>query len=437
VDALKALADEAVERANIRLRELSNGAIEAVTNVKGIVRWLEGAGVLLDDLTKQSVSEALNGDLPDDAREVLEIRRDVGKTSVAKLVSMLCYASGVDDRARGLLLYHGASTGRWAGMGIQPQNFPRGSVKDPERLIPLVMAGDYDALEAEAPIMEIVSSLLRACFIAAPNARLVGGDFSAIEGHITAWLAGQDGMTSYEEMAAEIFGISPDEVENPSFERHVGKTAVLGCGYGMGWKKFQTTVYDWTGTEISKETAHLAVDTYRKTNWQIKRLWAALESAAVRAVARPGLVQTAGRNDSIRFVVRGEYLWCGLPSGRLLAYALPRLEDRLAPWGELKKAVTFSGMNSVTKKWERRDLYGGLLTENVVQATARDLMAEAMLRVEQHGYPVVLTVHDEILAEMPDGVFATSFDMLMAETPAWGSQIPVLVEWWEGKRFRK
>lgn len=436
VRALKRLAEEAIERANLRLFDLTNGTVEAVTNVQNIRKWLERVGVPLPDLTKQTVAEALQGELPSVAREVLLIRQDNGKTSAAKLDSMLSMLCA-DGRARGMLLYHGAGTGRWSGMGIQPQNFPRGNVKNPERLIPLVLAGNYDELEEEAPIMEIVSSLLRACFVATPGSRFVGGDFSAIEGHVTAWLAEQDSMTSYEEMAGAIFDMDPGDVEPGSFERHVGKTAVLGCGFGMGWEKFKTTVKDWTGFVIDDDTAVKAVDAYRLTNYRIKRLWYALESAAMRAVQKPGIIQTAGRNECIRFKVKGDFLWCGLPSGRLLCYALPRIEDRLTPWGDMKACVTFSGTNSMTKKWERRSLYGGLITENVVQATARDLMAESMLRLEQEGYPVVLTVHDEILAEMPDGIYATSFDIVMARTPEWGQQIPVKVEDWEGERFRK
>lgn len=435
--ALKRLATEAQARADARLLELTNGEVASVTKVADMKSWLESQGCELDDLRKQTVAEALDGEeLCDLSREVLALRAENAKTSVAKLDAMLACA-GLDGRARGLLLYHGAATGRWAGRLIQPQNFPRGSVKDPERFIPRVLENDYDGIESEAPVMEVVSSLLRACFVARSGTRFMGADFSAIEGQVTAWLAGQDGMTSYEDMASAIFGIPSGEIENPSFERHVGKTAVLGCGFGMGWKKFQQTVKDWTGEEIDKETAHRAVSTYRETNYKIKALWYELEQAALRAVKKPYSLQTAGRNGAVRFVVRGEYLWCALPSGRLLAYALPRVEERLAPWG-MVEGVTFSGVNGYTRKWERRDLYGGLLTENVVQATARDLMAEAMLRVEQAGYPVVLTVHDEILAEVPHGHGSVEdFSEIMAITPEWGLAIPIKVESWEGERFRK
>jgi DNA polymerase len=330
----------------------------------------------------------------------------------------------------------GADTGRWAGRLIQPQNFPRPSLDDPEALIPLVMAGDYEAIAEVAHPMEGLSSLLRSMLVARAPARFLCADFSAIEGWVVAWLAGQEGMTSYEEMAARIFNKKVSEIAKDSEERMVGKVAVLGCGYGMGRKKFRDTVKAWTGLEISEELADKAVTTYRSVNDQIQSLWYELERAALEAVAQPGKITRAGRRGLIRYRVKGQYLWCVLPSGRPLCYPLPKLVDSLTPWGEVKKAVEISTTNSYTRKWERRTLYGGLQTENVVQAVARDVMAEAMLRVEEAGYPVVLTVHDEILAEAETGSL-DHFNELMSVTPEWAPELVVKVEGWEGERYRK
>lgn len=439
VKALKKLAVEAIERANVEISELTGGAVEAITNVKNIKAWLDKQEAGLDDLTKQTVSEALGaGDLDEAVHAVLRLRSDAGKTSVAKLDAMLrCLCE--DGRARGLLLYHGANTGRWSGKLIQPQNFPRPSIDNVEDLIPQVLEGDYDGLEQVAPIMEIVSSLLRSCLIPDEDKRFMCADFSAIEGHVTAWLAGQEsGMLSYEEMAGAIFDMAPGDVEKGSMERHVGKTAVLGCGFGMGVTKYIDTVKAWTGIDIDEPTGTKAVQTYREKNDRIKRLWGALEAACKQAVMHPGSTQYAGRNGCIRYTVRGQFLWAVLPSGRPLAYALPRMVDRMAPWGEMVPSVEISTVDSYTRKWSRRQLYGGLLTENVVQAIARDLMAESMRRVEAAGYPVILTVHDEVLAEVPnDNGNLEDFNALMSERPTWCQNMPLEVEGWEGRRYRK
>mgnify|MGYP001821723202 CR=1 FL=1 len=176
--------------------------------------------------------------------------------------------------------------------------------------------------------------------------------------------------------------------------------------------------------------------TYRSLNKPIKDLWYALEDAAVQAVRTPGLKTYAGRNNAIRYHVQGPYLWCRLPSGRYLCYPLPQLEDGLTPWGEAKQQVAISTTNSFTRKWGRRTLYGGLQTENVVQAIARDVLAEAMLRVEQAGFPVVLTVHDEILAEAQMGSLDDFCD-IKRTTPEWAAGLQVGVEGWKGERYRK
>lgn len=450
VRALQALAAEATARANVRLQEITNGEVAAVTNVQNIRGWLERNGLPLDDLTKRTISETLQLDLPEYIREVLQIRAETGKTSVKKLLAMLANACR-DGRARGQLLYHGAGTGRWSGKGIQPQNFPRPTIPDVEDLIPEVLVGNYEGLAARYHILEIVTSLLRSCFIAGPGRRFLCADFSAIEGHVTAWLASQPGgMLSYEEMAYEIFHgreldgqclslrEAVEAIKVTPNERTVGKVAVLGCGFGMGPGKYQDTVEEWTGLEISDALAEKVVSKYREQNSHIVRLWRELQAAAIKAVRNPGTVVRAGRNGCIRYSVRGQFLWCTLPSGRPLAYAMPRIVDRMAPWGVMQPAVEVRTVDSVTKKWVRRELYGGLQTENVVQAIARDLMVASTQRVQAAGYDMILTVHDEVLCEaLNDNGSLEEFNALMSERPEWCRSIPLQVEGWEGPRYRK
>jgi DNA polymerase len=430
IEAAIEIRDEAVRRSSEKLAELTDGACTSITNTADIRKWLGE-----ESISKEAIQRLLEEETDPTRRAVLELRQQAGKSSVAKLDTML-RVRHEDDRAHGLLQFLGADTGRWAGRLIQPQNFPRPSLEDPEALIPLVMGRDYAALEQIAHPMECLSDLLRSMLIAEAPARFLCADFASIEGWVVAWLAGQDGMTSYEEMAAAIFGKRPDEIEKGSGERMIGKAAVLGCGYGMGRKKFRDTVYDQTGVLISEALADRAVTTYRAVNNPIQSLWYELENAARAAVATPGRKVYAGREGAVRYHVQGPYLWAKLPSGRFLCYPLPQLVDTLTPWGEVKKAVEISTTNSYTRKWERRTLYGGLQTENVVQAIARDVMAEAMLNVEQAGYPVILTVHDEILAEAETGTL-DEFCEIMGATPEWAPDLRVSVEGWEGERYRK
>jgi len=299
------------------------------------------------------------------------------------------------------------------------------------------MSGEYDTLASYAEPMEVISSLLRSMLKARGSTRFLCADFSAIEGWVVSWLAGQETMMSYKDMASRIYNIPVEEIGDESDERHVGKTAVLGAGFGMGGPKFKDTVYDWTGIRISDEMADYVIKgVYRVENKQIVDLWYELERAALAAVRSPGMKVACGTHSCITYRVKGPYLWCVLPSGRALCYPLPLIEDRLTPWGFMKPAVVISTTNSVTRKWERRSLYGGLQTENIVQAIARDVMAEAMLRVEQAGYPIVLTVHDEVLAEAQTGTL-DAFCEIMRVTPEWAPGLHVGVKGWEGERYRK
>ena len=428
IHAACGIRDEAVARANKKLAALTDRACREITNTANLRKWLD-----VSSIDKAAIKELLLTEPEGPRREVIQLRADVGKSSVAKLDTMLKVEH--HGSAHGLLQFLGADTGRWAGRLIQPQNFPR-PPKWIEDMIPLVLAGDYDAIAKLHPPMEVLAGMLRSMLVARPPARFLCADFSAIEGWVVAWLAGQDGMTSYEDMASRIFDIPADEIGEDSDERAVGKVAVLGCGFGMGWKKYQETVYDWTGIRISDELAQLVVNTYRDLNHQIKSLWYELENAAVAAVRHPGRIVNAGRGGCIRYRVKGPYLWAALPSKRALCYPLPVLKSVITPWGAAKEAVVISTTNSYTRKWERRTLYGGLQTENLVQALARDVMAEAMLRTEAEGYPSVLTVHDEILAEAEGGSLDTFCD-LMKQTPTWADGLRVRVKGWEGERYRK
>lgn len=438
--AAKTLAEKASLEANRNLYDLTEGKVGKATNVAKLTAWLRENGVEVDSLGKTSLRDLRAQDLPDNVLRALSVRAEAGKSSVAKIESML-QAVCKDNRIRGLLLYHGAATGRWSGRLVQPQNFPRGSVDEPERFIDRVYGKQFDEIDIESPVLDVVSSLLRAMLVAAKGHKLIAADFSAIEARVLAWLAGEElllntfrtGGDVYKVMASRIYGVPADQVDKA--QRQMGKQAILGLGYGMGWRKF-ISACDGVGITIDEDTARQVVTLYRETNSEIVDFWRDLERAALTAVKNPGTVETV--RGRIKYTQRGGYLWCVLPSGRPLAYAKPRIIEKETPWGSTQEAVQFWGMDSFTKKWSSHDLYGGLLCENNTQAIARDLLADAMLRMESKGYPVILSVHDEIVCEVKEDFGSVAeFESLMSELPEWAKGCPVDAEGWEGKRFRK
>lgn len=438
-----AIAETARERADQRIDEITGGAVSGVTKVKMLTDWVRQQGVDVDSLSAGAITKLRGGELPPEITQALIVRGESAKSSVAKLESMLAYASPRDHRLRGLLQFHGAATGRWAGRGPQPQNFPRGTVPDPESYIPLVMAGDIDLLELLAPPLEIISSLLRAHLVAGPGKQLVAGDFNAIEARVLAWLAGEEGLLDafrrgkdpYKRMASSIYSVHESAVTKA--QRLLGKIAILGLGYQMGAKKFVDTCGNF-GMTIEPELSAKVVSVYRDANQDIVRFWTALERAAIEAVKNKS---AASPNADLCFFMDGRWLKMVLPSGRCLRYAEPDVVKAETPWGGARDALRAWGHNSVTRRWEQRQLYGGLLAENIVQAVARDLLAHAMLRVEQAGFPTILTVHDEVISEIdaerdPDEAIR-AFELAMTQKPLWAQSCPVAVEAWAGERYRK
>lgn len=440
--AARDVATKALEAANERLREITNGEVPAVTAVGDFTRWLQSRGVDTNSITKQVVRELQKTDLPADVLEALKIREEAGKSSVAKIEAMF-EAACRDDRIRGMLLYHGASTGRWAGRLVQPQNFPRGNVSNPEDYIPMVLSRSMHEIDLHHPPLEVVSSMLRAMLTAAPGHKLVAADFSAIEARVLAWLAGEKDLLAtfasngdvYKVMASKIYKTPVEEISKT--QRQMGKMAILGLGYGMGAKKFVDACKTMADIDITPEDSKKVVDLYRGSNVAIVELWRSLEKAALQACLEPGTRQiTAG--GRIRFMCKDGYLWMRLPSERLLCYSSPTVVERDTPWGTTQQAVRVYGTNSVTRKWQPYDLYSGLLAENAVQAIARDVLVDAMLRAEARGFPVVLSVHDEVVCELPESEgSAHDLEKIMQEIPEWAEGLPLNAEGWEGFRFRK
>lgn len=504
--AVKAECRQWIERHNARRPKDVNWARWdgcCDSTIETAMRWLKVptfVGEPIKDLTASTVDEWLDrSDLPDNVRRALELRRTAAKASTAKLKAMLDRCDE-DGRVRGNLVYHGAATGRWAGSGIQIQNFPRGTLSPDEielvhRLLPSEGSQALDLILG--PPMDCISSSLRSMIRAADGKRLLVADFASIEARVLAWIAGQDDLVAlfaangdvYKAMASKIYEIEVDEVTKA--QRQMGKIAILGLGYGMGHKAFQQACYIMAGVTIDQAFAKNVVKTYRKAHTEIAQFWSDLNTACIRTIE----TRKPHRVGRLEMSCDGAWLRIKLPSGRRLHYRKPTIVSVVAPWSvgyvgtiyapkemqshlesldielgeridgawtdcdvpltahpqlkglhteleekEPKKIpqIQHEGVNSLSRKWSKVRTYGGKLCENIVQAIARDFLAESMLRLESHGYEIVATVHDEIICEV-DRNFGSVERMcgLMAEVPAWGKGCPIAVEGFESVRYQK
>jgi DNA polymerase len=418
------------------VEDITFGELKKVSERTKVMNYIKTLGVEMVGYTKAEVTKTLGLKIPENVRRILEIRQQLGKTSTAKYQALLA-ATCDDGRLRDTLMYHGAATGRWTGKLVQLHNLPRGIIKNMEAAVALIRHEDWRALDSiYGDVMGVLASCIRGMLIAAPGHELFVADYAAIEARVLFWLAGEvDGTRMfknkediYVEMAKTIY--RKNQIDRGSMERQLGKQAVLGCGYGMGAKKFKQTCEGY-GIAITEDLAVTAVQAYRSKFYSVPRLWNAIEQAALSAVRNPGKTYRVGR--LLWGVHTDGVLYCKLPSGRALAYHKP---DVQASRFEGKSELTY--MSLYQGQWVREGTFGGKLTENVTQAVARDLMAEAMLRLEEHGYPVVLSVHDEVVSEVPENTKDLArFCELMAVLPLWAEGCPVEAEGFKCKRYRK
>ena len=369
VDACLSVIARSRATLNNRLETVTGGAVVGATKVGQLTEWLRNQLDDVEKVDKAAVIEMLERpELPAAVREALEIRQEAGKSSTAKLESMRRVACR-DGRARGLLLYHGASTGRWAGKLIQPQNFPRASVDDVDHAIDAMLTGDPQLVDLLiGPPFETASALLRPCLVARDGHRLISVDYSNIEGRVTAWLAGETwkiqafrafdkglGPDLYKLAYSRSFNMPVEAVDKD--QRQVGKVMELALGFGGGVGAFQSMARGY-GLEVEDDEADRLKVAWRDAHPCTVALWRDLERAAFEAVERPGLI-TEAAGGRIRFRVRAGFLWMILPSGRPLAYAKPYLREVETPWGEMRPQVHYIGVNATTHQWQREAAYGG------------------------------------------------------------------------------
>lgn len=482
-----------------QLSHITGGTLTAVTQHQRLNEWCANNCVDLPNTSKATIEFFLqNPKLPEKVRQVLQIRAACGQTSVSKYDAMVRAASDTDSRVRDVFMYCGAGTGRWTANLLQLHNMPRGTIKlDSDEAIEAA----FDAMrigwqEAEVvfgDVMGLAASTVRGCIVAGPGKDFIVSDFASIEARVLPWLAAEkrplqvfsEGLDTYKVAAQGIFGRDYDDIT--AEQRQVGKCSELALGYGGGigayasmarnyginletlpgivlpgateaelnwarrmaerylenlekWIKLNEEQNKGTATFLDRMSvgAAMACDVI-KQRWRANRpgavaLWAALEAAAYNAIQNPGVVFSAG--PQLKLAVMDKYLLMKLPSGRCLRYFKPEVrtssrEDFGGPY-----ALTY--MRTVDGKWGRAETYGGKLCENADQAVSNDLLRHAMFNVEAAGYPIVMHVHDEIVAEVDEGFGSVEeLNACMVDAPAWAAGLPMGAEGWRGKRYRK
>ena len=438
------MVEKIVEYDTQRRQELQEEAqtITGLSNPNSLAqlkKWLASQGVEMASVTKDTIAEALAGDLPENVRRMLEIRTALGKTSVAKYSTMLT-AVCQDHRLRGILQFYGANrSGRWAGRLVQTHNLAKNSLPDLDLARELAAAGDFDTMQTLfGETAFVFSELIRTAFIPSDGCRFVVSDFAAIEARVISWISGEEwrleafraGKDIYCETASQMYKVPVVKHGENGHLRQKGKVAELACGYqgGIGAMKRM----DKGGT-IPEEELQAVVDAWRAANPKIPKLWRTCELAAKTAIEEHRTVRIA---HGIAFSYINGNLFVKLPSGRKLCYWDTRL--KLDP-RDGRDHIVYMGVNQETKQWGETETYGGKLVENIVQATARDCLAVAMTRVSELGYKIVMHVHDEMIVDVPneDKEAPAVINDIMGQPIDWAPGLPLKGDTYETPFYKK
>ena len=413
-----------------------------------LLAWLRSNGIDVDNTTKATVQDLLDGDLPSNIRQVLELRQQLGKSSVAKYKKMVETVCD-DDRIRGLSQFYGASaTGRWAGRLVQIQNLPRNSMKTLGVARKAVIGKNIDFLKmVYTNIPDVLSQLVRTAFIPSDGNKLVVADFSAIEARVVAWLAGETWVNEvfathgkiYEATASNMFHVPFEKIKkgNPEYElRQKGKVATLALGYqgGVGALIAMNAVK----MGIQEEELPDIVNRWRRANPNIVGLWSTVDKALLNVMrtAQPQVIHKGVRFEYIGDnVFNQRFLTVELPSGRKLYYADPKIIEGGSRFGN--DAVFYKSLNQTTKKYELTGTYGGKMTENIVQAIARDCLAETLTRLNNECLNYIFHVHDEVIIDASKDLSVDYICDLMSEPVPWAEGLILKAAGFESDYYMK
>lgn len=438
------LVEQALEINNLYSNKCYKKAIEltGLNNPKSVAQlkgWIESQeNIVIDSLNKESIIHLKDKVKNESVKAVLKLRTEMAKTSITKYEAIqrsICN----DKKIRGLLQFYGANrTGRWAGRIVQVHNLPQNHIQDLDLVRGLIRSGDIELCEMLIEsIPNTLSELIRTAFIPNEGRRFIVSDFSAIEARVIAWIAGEDWRLDvfkthgkiYEASASQMFKVPIESVKKGSSLRQKGKIAELALGYGGSVGALITMGAINMG--LKEEELQPLVDSWRTTNKNIVKLWRAVETGAINAINNIPVTMPHG----IKFIKESGILFIQLPSGRRLAYIKPRIETDIR---FNKDCITYEGVDQTTKTWGRIKTYGGKLTENIIQAIARDCLAEAMLKLDKLGHDIVFHVHDEIIIDAEKGKSsACEIAELMGQPIQWAEGLPLKADAYETDFYKK
>lgn len=413
-------------------RELTG--LDNPNSVAQLKEWIGGqTGEQISDLTKAAVATMFEEAECKKVKRVLQIRQELGKSSVAKYRTMLDIACS-DGYARGITQFEGAGrTGRWAGRKLQPQNLPQNHIETLDIARQLLREQDVEMIDTlYGNVPDTLSQLIRTALIA--EHRFIVADFSAIEARVIAWLAGEQWRTDvfathgkiYESSAALMYGCNVADISKEDPRRQKGKIAELACGYGGGVGALKQMGGERMGLSESEMTT--IISNWRAKSPNIVQLWSDIERAAIYTIKHGG-------SQRVRYLLLSKVqgaLQILLPSGRHLYYQKAHLTTNR--WGG--DSIGYWGQNQTTRKWERQETYGGKLTENVCQAIARDCLAVAMCRVTEAGYPINMHVHDELVSDTDKGSLEEVCEIMGQPIP-WAKGLLLKADGYETKYYKK
>ena len=438
------LAENAIKIGNQYREELIEHCkqltgLENPNSTAQIKSWLEEQeGIEVLSLNKKSIADVYASLNADQTKEVLKLREEFSKSSNKKYEAFL-RSCCKDNHVRGTFQFYGASTGRWAGRLVQLQNLPHDTLPDLDDARMWAMAGDEEDFEFMYPkVQAALSALIRTMIIPEENSRLIVADFSAIEARVIAWIANEEWRIKAFENGEDIYCASASRAFKVPVVKHgingelraKGKIIELACGYSGGVGAMKAFGADRQGM-TEEEMADL-VAKWREASPHIVALWKSLEDAAIRCIKRgKPTISTVGY---IRFDMEDGVMWMTLPSGRRIAYWGAAMgQDK---WG--RPSMTYMSLNQTTRKWERAESFGGRLTENLVQATARDCLKEALFNLDKAGYDVRATVHDEVIITDPydHGTLEEAIQLMCKGAP-WMEGLPLNADGYYCSSYRK
>lgn len=447
IDAVQDMLNWYKEKRLTDLRELTNDEVNTDGQREKALAWLETRGCVMSGYTKEDVAAALQfDDLDPKAREFLLIRQELSQISTKKYDTM--QAVMWNSRTHNNMVYHRATTGRNGGSGLQMHNFPRDAVsKSPEIInlcIDYIKDGDYESvITLFGNPLDVAKGLLRSMVIPDNGKILYCADFSSVENIVTVWICqdkvGLDvfasGQDQYKAFSAKQFRIPIEEVTDE--QRYFAKATILGSMFGAGWKTVYATNAS-KGVPMTEEQAQQNVAEFRAQYSVTARSWYEIKDKIIEAVDNPGSVQ---KYKGLKFSMQYGYLWIRLHSGRLLAYYNPKNEWVMAPWKKEIYQTTFWGLNN-QQQWVKQLMTPSRCIENIVQATARDLLMYSQDNLNDWSFEILLNVHDEILSQQhPDYMPISEFIEIMVQKPDWTNALPLglplRAEGYTAERYRK